>query len=372
MKTSLFLVLFVAFLSESAFAWGGRGHHAICEAATFLVKEKGLRDYLTSRPQMMGHLCNMPDFYWKSLGPDVGKLGNSTHFIDIEVIGLKQEDVPTDFKRIVKKYEGGTNHYKEGAKVFSIPQEFGSLWWRADQFYRRAIDDGKAIRKATAPTTSKEEQDDSLAYNKATFSFIVNLGLIGHFVGDASQPLHCTADYDGYGTGHGGLHSFFEDAGVSVQPYDMVAKIVEEGKRLQGLAESKDKTERKKVPFLIAKTPIEKMKALTTISADERPALYAIDPVKKPSEIKKDKGMEIKTPAEREPAETVGAKFGPLIVGEMARAATLLAQLWDDAYEKAGNPKIAAYKSYKYPFTVDFVPPDYYELPKEEKSEPKK
>ncbi|MNL81910.1 hypothetical protein D3C87_2091530 [compost metagenome] len=44
----------------------------------------------------------------------------------------------------------------------------------------------------------------------------------------------------------------------------------------------------------------------------------------------------------------------------MARGALLLANLWDEAYVQAGRPQLAAYKSYKYPFTVDFVAPDYF------------
>lgn len=113
--------------------------------------------------------------------------------------------------------------------------------------------------------------------------------------------------------------------------------------------------------FLKPKTSIEKMKVLSVISNKEIPRLLKLDPIKKKSTLVKEKGMELKTAAEREPAAVAFKKMKPLIVTEMARGSVLLANLWDEAYRSAGKPKIGAYKSYKYPFTVDFVAPDYFE-----------
>jgi hypothetical protein len=352
------LILF-SILSANAWAWGGRGHHTICSAAVFLVKDEGLRDFLKNRPHMMGHLCNVPDFYWKSLGGDVAKLGNPAHFIDVEITGLKVSDVPLDYKKMIHDFTGKPNHVHKEKTIFSVPAEFGSLWWRADQFFRRATSLEKDWKKATPPANSKEEQDDNLAYNKDAFEFIVNLGLMGHFVGDASQPFHASVDYDGYMSGHGGIHAFYEDAAVSAIGPQLELRIVEAGEKFRDAAAGKDKEAKKAVPFLTAKTVIEKMKALSEISVSEVPAVLAIDPVKKPSEVKAERGMEIRTPAQRDDIKTVAAKFEPMIIQQMARSASLLATLWDEAYVKVGKPKLTAYKSYKYPFTPEFVVPDY-------------
>lgn len=357
---SFVFFVFLTALAADALAWGGRGHHTICEAASFLVKEKGLKDYLTSRPQMMGHLCNVPDFYWKSLGGEAGKLGNPTHFIDVEITGLKIQDIPTDYKKIIETYENQPNKFKEGSTIFNIPTEFGSAWWRADQFYRRATDLGPAWQAAALPSNSQEEQNETLVYNQSAYQFIVNLGLMGHFVGDMGQPFHSTADYDGYGQGHGGIHAYYEDAGVSSQSYKMTSKVVEQGFALQKLAAAKNK---KQVPYLMPGSVIDRMKALTLVSTSEIAKIYSSDPILKKSEVKKEKGMEIKTAAERKPVAVVADKWGPMITMQLARSATLLALLWDEAYHKVGTPKLTAYKSYKYPFTPDFVAPDYHEIP---------
>jgi hypothetical protein len=307
----IFPALLVLLSTSVALSWGGRGHHTICSAAVFLVKDDGLRNFLMNRPHMMGHLCNIPDFYWKGLGSEVSKLGNPAHFIDVEITGLKIKDVPTDYKKIVSLYTGKPNEFKKDKTIFSVPTEFGSLWWRADQFMRRAIATGKAWKSAKAPIGTKEEQDESLPYNRASYEFFVNIGLLGHFVGDASQPFHGTADYDGYGVGHGGIHAFFEDAGVSAIGPELELKIVQAAQKLQDIvrSKSKDADQLKKVTFLKAKTTVEKMKALSEISFAEIPTVLAADVLKKSSEVKNEKGMEIKTAAERDDVSKVADKF---------------------------------------------------------------
>jgi hypothetical protein len=358
MKTILALLCIFS-LASQAQAWGGRGHSAICETAVFLVKEPGLKDYLKNKPQMMGHLCNMPDFYWRSLGSEATKLGNPTHFVDVEITGLKVSEIPLDFKKIVDTYTGKPNLFKVGATIYNVPSEFGSVWWRADQFYRRFLTFGKDLAKAEAPKNAKEETDDNLPYNKAAYEMVVSLGLMGHFVGDASQPLHNTADYDGYATGHGGLHAYYEDQVVSEFDGDLQTRVLKEARAM------------KNPKFLKPKTTVEKMKILSESSMEELKLIFKVDPIKKPSTVVNEKGMDIRKAAERENAQVGYKKFNKIIVTELARSSLLLAKLWDEAYVEAGAPKLAASKIYRYPLTVDFVAPDY--LPKEEpKAEAKK
>ncbi|MGZ3768846.1 MAG: hypothetical protein ACXVCP_05075 [Bdellovibrio sp.] len=344
------------FTSSIGLSWGGRGHDSICRAASFLVKEPNLKEYLKNRPQMMGHLCNMPDFYWKSLGSEANNLGNPTHFIDIEVIGLDVKDIPLDYQKIVDEFTGKPDKFKnDGTTIKSVPREFGSNWWRADQFMRIIAGLAQPFSVAVHPTNFKEQQNEELPYNKLVYQMITSMGLMGHFVGDNAQPFHTTADYDGYHAGHGGIHAYFEDAVVSQFDGDLESLILKEARAM------------KNPIFLKPATTVEKMKALGVISNKETAKILKLDPIKKKSTIVKERGMEIKTEAEREPASVAFKKMKPLIVTEMARGATLLANLWDEAYVKAGRPQLAAYKSYKYPFTVDFVPPDYFTIPEKTK-----
>ncbi len=357
----IFFTALVSLASLPVWSWGGRGHHTICHSAVFLLQEEGLRDFLKTRPHLMGHLCNIPDFYWKTLSPELTKLGNPTHFIDVEITGLGIQDISIDYKAVVEQFTGKPNQFKKDSTIFSVPTELGSIWWRADQFYRRAVGSEKDLKQSAVPSNSKEEQDDKLPYNIATYDFIVNLGLMGHFVGDASQPYHASADYDGYFTGHGGIHAYYEDLGVSAIGPDLEIKINKAAKNLIAAAQSKNKKTRETVPFLSKSTVIENMKALTEVSFKEIGDIQKIDPVLKPSEQKMEKGMSLRTPAERKDIKTVAGQFEPYIVREMARSAALLAKIWDQAYVQVGRPKLTAYKSYKYPFTPDFVIPDYFD-----------
>jgi hypothetical protein len=299
----------------------------------------------------------MPDFHWKSLGGDVNKLGNPTHFIDPEVIGLKIKDISSDYQKLISEYTGTPNKFKnDGSTIKSIPTEFGSVWWRADQFVRLIGALQKEFAVAKIPANFKEEQNDDLPYNKLAFEMVVNMGLMGHFVGDNAQPFHTTADYDGYAAGHGGIHSFFEDSVVGEADGDLQALILKEARAM------------KNPPFLKPSTVIEKMKVLSEISSADIPKILKVDPVIEKSELKKERGMELKTPAKRKSSADAYKKMKPFVVTGMARGALLLAHLWDISYVQAGRPQLAAYKSYKYPFTVDFVAPDYIEI----KEPPKK
>lgn len=337
------------FFSSSAFSWGSRGHAAICEAAVFLVQNKNLKEYLQNKPQMMGHLCNIPDIYWKSLTGDPRKFGDSAHFIDVEITGLKIEALSTDFKKLETDFTGKENKFKPDAKIFSVAEELGTLWWRADQFYRLSLEDGKKLKTLEPPKNTSEEQNNELPYNKAFYNMIVHMGLIGHFVGDASQPLHNTSDYDGYAAGHGGIHAYYEDSSVAHFGPDLMVRVINKAKSL------------KKPSFLKGNSTLEKMKALSILSSKDLAKVFKLDPILKPSTVKIEKGMSLRTAAERKPATEGFKRFENGMVQQMAWSALLLSHLWDDIYKQAGEPAMKAYKSYRYPLTVDFVMPDYYE-----------
>ncbi len=346
----ILVLLVVLSFSQVALAWSTRGHHIICEAASFLVKEPELKKFLSARPHVMGHLCSVPDIHWKGMGQSVSQIGDPTHYIDPEIIGLKILDIPTDFQEIRRQYEGNINAAKKEKKIISVAAELGSSWWRADQFYRRAVESGKILKSPLYPQNRLDEQSEKLPYNRAVYEWFVNLGLMGHFVGDMGQPLHTTLDYDGYGRGHGGIHTFYEDAVVAAQDFQLTSDVVKAAQRLRPTAD-----------FLKGSSVLERMKSLTQLSHEDISQILRLDPIIKKSEERDEKGMSLKNPAQRKDADLVASKYRPLLVKHMARSAALLARFWDEAYEAIGKPKLTFYKSYRYPFQPDFIPPDYIE-----------
>lgn len=374
MKRLLLIALAPMLYASTTWAWGMRGHQIVCEAAVFLVDSKELQDYLRPRVLMMSHLCNIPDYSWKGKGGDAVALGSPAHFFDPEILGLAIRDVPLDYQKLQEQFEGKSDQFKADRKIFSLAKEVGSLYWRADQFYRLALEAAKAAASSPTPT-GKDVQNREFPFNKAVMDMTVNMGLMGHFVGDAGQPFHSTADFDGYAQNHGGIHSFYEEEMVSAQDEKLAADVVAQGRKLFDEVEHPSKKKKptakknarverytskmSEVQFLKGDSVIEKIRDLSAISADEISSIYQNDPVTEKSTVKYDNGMEIRTAAKRNPTANTVKNFRPIIVRELARSAALLSQYWNDIYIKAGKPKLAAYKSYEFPFEPAFVAPDY-------------
>ncbi len=342
-KISLVFLLITA--GTKAWSWGGRGHDALCKAAVFLVKNDNLRSFLKKRPHIMGHLCNVPDVYWRNMG-EAGKEGNYTHYFNREYIDIPFEKVPLkDYTSLEKKYLGYESpEYK--LKISNFHSDIGSLWWRADQLFNLSVKYGKLIKKSSAPKGFPDLQNMSLPYNQGTYEMMVHMGLMGHFTGDISMPLHNYYDYDGYKAGHGGIHSFYEEEVVSEFGPDLVSKIVAKANQLGN-------------PFKNTKSVLEKMRWMSIkFSADVEP-LIKLDKVLKASEYKEEKGMKLKTPAQRPTSKEMLPVFEPMIINQMAHSSLLLAQLWDQIYSNIGKPDLSKYGAFKYPLQPDFVPVDY-------------
>ena len=225
------------------------------------------------------------------------------------------KDIPANYSELEKKLPN-----------INVAKEFGSNWWRADQFYRRAID-----------AKNNKEYEDQIYF------MMVNMGLMGHFVGDNAQPFHSTEDYDGYQAGHGGIHGFYEGQLVACFDETLITQIVKKAKGIK----------------LYRQNVIESMRDLSKLSHADVAKVFQLDQVLEKSKIKEERGMKDKTPAKRKPACEVRPKFEKLIILHLARGASLLAQLWDQLYIDAGKPKLATYKSYRFPFEPEYVAPDY-------------
>ncbi len=357
-KSVLAMLSFVSILfggSLSAQAWGGRGHYTICDAATHLVKDENLKIFLKTRNFMIGHLCNVPDTSWRDLSPEIVAINAPTHYINPEVIGLSLDKVPLDYKEIIRLFTGKGNEFKPGETIQSIPNDLGSVWWRVDQFMReiQKIKPIFATKKpkesplaptGTAPLSAPVPDPTALAiYQMMNF-----MGEMGHFVGDVSQPMHNTADYDGYGVGHGGLHGYYETGVVAEFSESLIVAIVAKAKTLHA-------------PELFEKgTAVERMRQMSVVAISELPLLYKLDPIIEPSSTKDENGLTLKTPAKRQSTKVGLDVYSDLITLEMARSAKLLAILWDEAYASLGSLDLSKYRLYTFPFTPDFVIPDYY------------
>lgn len=323
------LIFFWGLLPQFAFGWSERGHHAICAVATRLVKTPELSSFLLPKGHMMGHLCNIPDISWRSLSEKETRVGNPTHYFEPDLYGVPLEKVPLNFDEAAVFFSKFTKDF---------PTDIGSAWWRAAQFYNLAIAAGKRRLKTA-------KQDDA---QNEILTMVTDMGVMGHFVGDIVQPFHNTSDYDGWKSGHGGIHSYYEGASVDALPLDFESEIFA----------AANKVTFKKHSEAGAVNIVATMKELATYAHSEIPTLERLDPIVKLSRLSKTEKNEIKIPAVRKASSVGGQVFHTIIVQECARAALALAQFWDNIYLQAGKPDMKALR-YAYPLVPAFVPPNY-------------
>ena len=251
--------------------------------------------------------------------------------------------MPLDWKQVNRQFQGKKNHFEPEKKLLSIAEDVGSLWWRVGQFHQRVAAQKSAFSKAKPPADRQQEQQDSLPYNQEVYNLMVNLGLMGHFVGDSSQPLHNTADFDGYATGNGGLHFYYEEGIIAAAPADLEARIFEAAKSIENHS------------WLKQGSSVQRMRAFSQFILADLDELRKLDPVLEKSTERREKGMSLRTPAKRASFEDGWKKLEPLAIKHMSHASRFLAALWDEAYRAAGKPDLSKYRSYRYPFTPDFV-----------------
>ncbi len=203
MKYAIHLSLVFAAMTSSlapvpAFAWGKRGHQAVCETAALLVSTEPNAAFMRSRAFDFGYYCNVPDFIWKR--EKTYGFERPQHFMDMEI-----------FEAALKKKPEVKNPYELSRKDFEtqfpeVSENAGRAFWRM-----------RELNDQLTPITEQLRAlpDDKVKEKQALQEkWLVLMGVMGHYIGDLSQPLHVTENHDGQMTGQKGIHSFFEDDAV--------------------------------------------------------------------------------------------------------------------------------------------------------------
>lgn len=356
---SIFLFFSLLYFSQNSYAWWQRGHDIICQASGHLVKNPELKHFLKMRGPTLSYMCNIPDTHWKQLPREITVIGNPTHFATL----LKHSEANSNL--ILQEL----SNKKSALEFKNFLQEFGSAWWRADQFYNLSFSFVKLNPeiKLIPPKDKSQLQDANLPYNKAIFQYMQYIGIMGHFVGDIANPFHSSTNYDGYDNGHGGIHGYYEGEMVAAMGMDEVLEVHQRAElELKMAIQSQDK----KYKYLQGSDPVLMMQELSKISEPEVNEILKLDKLIKPSQIvTTPEGLKIKTPAERASPQQ-GLKWGKtLLVKHLARGAALYAKLAEMAYNEIDSPTLKEYELYQFPIQPDFIPPDYINLPKTNESQ---
>jgi S1/P1 Nuclease len=196
-------VVLVAAQPQAARAWGNDGHQMINKLAASTLPED-VPGFLRSQAAIneIEYLGPEPD-RWRSLAePELDAAQAPEHFIDLE---LADKLGPLPHKRfdfLAKVYAAGER-----------PEKIGLQPWQTDEVWERlksAMRDYRNLKAAGKDTEPVQQ------------AIIFYAGWLGHYVGDGSQPLHTTIQYNGwvgpnpngYTTSHQ-IHWQFESVFVS-------------------------------------------------------------------------------------------------------------------------------------------------------------
>gem|GEM_PF-1021383 len=350
--------------SETSWAWGERGHdHVAIVAARLAEQELGPKSSFTrilrEKEAMLAHLANVPDIVWKQLDQATFESNSNTHFIDLEYLATKPSfaTVPRSFKDMTVAVQNfcKTNNNNERDKICSelasrrheAVAKAGSAHLRMKQLQLMMLSALQTAAQAKDKTTKIDAVNEALTVG----------GIMGHFAGDLAQPMHTSSDYDGYDSGHGGLHVYFEGNLVDAQDLQLIAQVYKaalprrELRRIRAAVPQELRANTEDFGMLLAEAEafdshqqMDRLRAL-----DKKFALI------KPSS--NERGMRI--PAERKDAALAAAGFKPLIVERLSVGAQVLAELWVQTYKLAGSPDLSEFKSYFYPVAPKFIPPVY-------------
>ena len=349
-----------------ALAWGERGHDIVTRVAVRLLAAKiargtPLATQFGRKEFMLGHLSNVPDIVWRNQGDAIEKMNAPTHFLDVEYVSpeiafstmpLTPQMAVARMKELCARTTAG---YVCPVKEGMSPDESsaGTAPWRTAQLYRLTVES----LKASAPPAGGKI--DSAAIDRAFFI----AGIMSHFVGDLGNPYHATRNYDGWETGQGGIHSYFESALVTSYKLALDQEVFDaalSGKGLDRVIKYLPAADRVR----LGRDPVALSMALALDSHSRLEAANAIDrkyAVTKKSGVGAD-GKRVS--AERRDASELRSKYHDLSVERLATAAEVLATLWLRAWEDAGRPDFKGYQSFAYPVGPEFIAPDYLSLAK--------
>lgn len=213
---------FLLVTAPAAHAWGNEGHRLInrlaasnlpADVPAFLRSEAAVNE--------IDYLGPEPDRWRSPAEPELVSAQAPEHFIDME---LADPLAPLPHKRfdfLARAYAAGQN-----------PDKIGLQPWQATEVWERL----KAAMREYRQLSSAHQ--DTKPVEQAILFYA---GWLGHYVGDGSQPLHTTVNYNGwtganpngYTTAHQ-IHWQFEGPFVGanlhaadVQPKMTAARVVE-------------------------------------------------------------------------------------------------------------------------------------------------
>jgi len=213
LRFSVALVLLLLLPSQACFGWGSDGHRMINRlAAEHLPAD--FPAFMRSPPAIdeIEYLGPEPDRWRSPADPELSNEQAPEHFIDLELADMVGQLPRRRYDFIADLYAQALMHPDMAQQL--RPERVGLQPYVTTEVYQRlqaAMCEYRGL-SAQGKDTKPVEQ-----------AIIFYAGWLGHYVGDGSQPLHVTVNYDGWVgkenpngyTTQRGIHSKFETAFVA-------------------------------------------------------------------------------------------------------------------------------------------------------------
>ncbi len=188
LRTAALLTLLPGCAAPACFGWGSDGHKMInriaaeslpADAPAFLTAPVALNEIEYLGPE--------PDRWRSPAEPELNAVQAPDHFIDLEYADVIQP-LPRrryDFIEALGRYREA---HPDQAEV-ETPEKVGMQPWETNEVWERLKAGFRDYREAKAKGEDTKPEEAAVLFYA---------GWLGHYVGDGSQPLHVSRDYNGW------------------------------------------------------------------------------------------------------------------------------------------------------------------------------
>jgi len=386
-------LLSASLATSVAYAWGERGHDACSRiAARLLADHKDPETakfgaFLQKKENMLGHLANVPDIVWRSMGAELDKTSSPAHFVDLDFILAPgplplAEKLPSTIDAYVKALDKNCARKSKdypcvsGKTIEEKLQKAGHAPFRIESLSQdllQAFKELKALEiepgKSGEPGVDQSEGSGNgqrIEKKNAIVDRVLLLsGILSHYVGDIANPHHTSADYDGWDSGQGGLHGYFESDIVDSLSLDLEATVFDEAQRHEPMAArfAKHPHNYLEQAWELVIDSHEKLAELTRVDMQNAVLQKSMDRESKDEPNGKDQTKSSRTgPREKAKRKAVAETrqvFRNLVILRLAAGADALSRIWLDTWQQAGKPDLSFYRSYHYDVKPEFIPMRY-------------
>ena len=191
LRRGFVLAIFLCLLTiQFSFGWGSRAHKMINQIA-FEMLPPGLPAFMRDGKTLeeMEYLGPEPDRWRSSAEPELSEAQAPEHFIDLELAGIAAPGgLPVGRFEFIRDLERARRKHPRLAEKLT-PEKVGLLPWQANEMFERLTVDMREYRfrlDTHRPTYGVQQ------------AILYDAGILGHYVGDGSQPLHTTINYNGW------------------------------------------------------------------------------------------------------------------------------------------------------------------------------